>query len=142
MGSKPTPAYHTACTGGDATVKIHFRGGHFSQACIFILISVFIAQKLSIFGNANIRYWETHSFENWAIGAIRNSLGLKDDIRKRISIFSSCGGHTFLYIHKLQGKFGPQPTKRIPSEKCLLEFQPGVSGPWKYECSEWTSAMK
>lgn len=37
---------------------------------------------------------------------------------------------------------GPQPAECIPSEKCLLGFQQGVSARWKYECSEWTASMK
>lgn len=48
----------------------------------------------------------------------------------------------FCTFTNYRASFGPQPTECIPSEKCLLGFQPGVSAEWKYECSEWTTSVK
>lgn len=49
----------------------------------------------------------------------------------------------FCIFTNYRASFSPHPTECIPSEKCLLEFQPGVSAlQWKCECSEWTAPMK
>lgn len=74
---------------------------------------------------------------------IRNTLRFGDDIRQRyLSLEKTVAVAHFCTFTNYRASFGPQPTECIPSEKCLLEFQPGVSVQWKYECSEWTTPMK
>lgn len=69
-----------------------------------------------------------------AMGAIRNSLRFVRWHKTKISIFRGVAAVAyFCTFTNYRASFGPQPAECIPSEKCLLGFQPRVFAEWKYE---------
>ena len=77
------------------------------------------------------------------MGAIRNSLRFSDDIRQRfLSLEELWPSHISVHSQITGRAVALKPAECIPSEKCLLEFQPEVSPEWKHECPEWTTSVR